>query len=92
MDELHKLSRYIYRMLSIEDYLEFAKEVYIEAAETDPKAYPEEFINSELADIKELLNEYGKRDLFEEYKGYQKQYINSLKNNRIDVYDYQVKN
>jgi hypothetical protein len=90
MDELYKLSRYIYRMLSIKDYLGFAKEVYKEAAKINPKAYPEDFINSELADIKELLNEYEKRDLFEEYKNYQKQYIKSLQKNCIDVNKYLV--
>ena len=90
MDELYKLSRYIYRMLSIDNYLEFAKEVYKEAAETDSKAYPDEFVNSELEDIKEFINEYDKRDLFEEYKNYQKKYIKSLNENSIDVSEYKM--
>ena len=90
MDELYKLSKYIYRMLSIDNYLDFAKEVYKEAAEIDPKAYPEEFVNSELKDVKQLINELDKRNLFEEYKEYQKKYITSLQNNSIDVKKYLV--
>ena len=90
MDELYKLSRYIYRMLSIDDYYEFAVTVYSESAETNPEAYPAEFINTELDDIKKLIKDLEKSDLFEEYKEYQKKYMASLKNNSIDVDKYLV--
>ena len=88
LDKLYELSRYIYRMLSIDDYLGFAEKVYKEAAETEPNAYPKKFITSELADIKKLLKECTKRNLFEEYRNYQMEYIKSLKNNRINVSNY----
>ena len=90
MDEVYKLSRYIYRMLSIDNYLKFAKEVYKEASEADPKAYSDEFVNFELEDLKEFINEYDKRDLFEEYKNYQKKYIDSLNENSIDVNEFKM--
>jgi hypothetical protein len=88
LDEVYSLSRYVYRMLSIEDYMTFVNSVYKEAAEKDSNLYTDEFVNSEVSDIQKLLTELDKRDLFAEYKEYQTEYIKSLNINLIDVTGY----
>jgi len=87
-NELYTLSRYIFQMLKIDDYLNFVKEVYDEAQSIDSSWYSDEFINSEIADIEKLLDDYQYRDLFAEYLVYQKKYIGYLEKNKIDINNY----
>ena len=88
LSELYSLSRYVYRMMSIEDYFSFVKDVYKEAGKNDSMLYSDDFINSEVNEINNLLTELNKRDLFTEYKEYQNKYIMSLNKNTINLDKY----
>lgn len=87
-DDFYNLSRYMYKMLVLDDYLDMVDKVYDEAI----FKYPEECDKDKVKDSKkrviDFYNEYSKRDLFEEYKNYQKKYLSFLKNNQINVLKY----
>jgi len=87
-DKFYNLTRYMYRMLAVDDYLDLVNKMYDEATEKYPEECNKEKVKNSKIRIKDFYNEYSKRDLFDEYKNYQKKYLSFLKNNQINVLKY----
>lgn len=87
-DKFYMLTRYMYRMLAVDDYLDLVNKIYDEAT----KKYPEDCLEDKVENAKkkteENFYEYNKRDLFDEYKKYQGKYLSFLKNNKINALKY----
>ena len=81
-NKLYDLSRYMYYMLVVGDYLSLVKSVYAEAAKHEPELYTSEFIENEINDIAAALKALDKRNLFEEYKEYQAEYLELLSSDK----------
>ncbi len=87
-DKFYTLTRYMYRMLTVDDYLDLVNKIYDEATEKYPEDCPEDKVENAKNKTEEIFYEYNKRDLFDEYKKYQDKYLSFLKNNRINVKKY----
>ena len=88
LDEYQALSYYMYNMTMLDNFVTKMEEVYEEAVERNECR--KEVKDEHLAELKTFYEEIQSRNLFEEYKKYQKNYIDFLKLVKIDISQFQV--
>ena len=83
-----ELSRYMYLMTMNEDFMGQVKRIFSEAAERFPEDCPRDKVAKNYQDVKKAYDLYSQKDLFAEYKEYQKSYIQFLASSSINMQEY----
>ena len=84
-----EVSRYMYLMTMNDDFLGQVRRVYDEIIERYPEDCPKDKAEKDYKEVCDAYEQYSKKDLFAEYKNYQKEYLDSLKQN-INIKEYLV--
>ncbi|HJO95019.1 MAG TPA: hypothetical protein QF753_16595 [Victivallales bacterium] len=85
-----EISRYMYLMTMNENFIKQIEKIYNEAVERFTDDCPAGKAATDLIEVKDAYKAYSKRDLFQEYKEFQKSYIDLLNNSEININEYIV--
>ena len=85
-----EISRYMYLMTMNENFIEQIRRIYNEVIEKYPEDCPKDKAEKDYIEVYAAYKHYSKRDLFLEYKKYQKEYLDTLKQS-VDIKDYFIK-
>ena len=78
-EELEKYGYYMYKMICIDDYIKHINNIFGEFREKFSSEYKKERIISTQKSLIELVIQINKRDLFQEYKVFQKEYVEFIR-------------
>lgn len=84
------ISRYMYLMTMNEDFMDQVKRIYGEATTRFAEDCPKDIARIDLEEVNAAYEKFEKLDLFDEYKDYQKSYIEFLSSKNININNYKV--